>query len=78
MRERLEGCYDEGVEESLRALGEVDLREQVSRYLTDAHALEQQAIQLLERASGRDDGTLKDAYAVHLTETRAPRCGWPG
>ena len=52
MRERLESCYDEGVDESLRALGEVDLQEQAAKYLADAHALEEQAIQLLERAVG--------------------------
>jgi ferritin-like metal-binding protein YciE len=71
MRERLEGCYDSGVDESLRALGEVDLEQQVAKYLADAHALEEQAIQLLERASDRDDGTLTDAYAAHLSETHA-------
>jgi ferritin-like metal-binding protein YciE len=71
MRERLEDCYDEGVDESLRALGEVELTEQVSKYLADAHAIEEQAIQLLERASGRDDGNLTAAYKAHLAETRA-------
>ena len=71
MRERLEGCFDEGVEESLRALGDVALEEQVAKYLADAHALEEQAIQLLEHASSRDDGSLTAAYAAHLAETRA-------
>ncbi len=71
MRERLEDCYDEGVDESLRALGEVQLTEQVSKYLADAHALEEQAIQLLERASGRDDGNLTAAYKAHLAETQS-------
>src|SRR4051812_20221133 len=66
MRERLEGCYDEGVEESLRALGDVDLREQVAKYLADAHAIEEQAIQLLERAASRGDGSLGAVYSSHL------------
>jgi len=70
MRERLEGCFDEGVEESLRALGDVDLKEQVAKYLADAHAIEEQAIQLLEHASSRDDGSLTAAYSAHLAETR--------
>ena len=71
MRERLEDCYDEGVDESLHALGEVELTEQVSKYLGDVHVIEEQAIQLLERASGRDDGNLTAAYKAHLAETRA-------
>jgi ferritin-like metal-binding protein YciE len=70
MRERLEGCFDEGVEESLKALGDVDLKEQVAKYLADAHAIEEQAIQLLEHASSRNDGSLTAAYSAHLAETR--------
>lgn len=71
MRERLEGCFDEGVARSLEALGQTDLNEQVTKYLADAHAIEEQAIQLLERAAGRGDGALSAAYASHLAETRA-------
>ena len=61
-------------------LGDVDLTEQLSQYLADAHALEQQAIELLERASERDDGQLAAAYEAHLAETREharlSRSGW--
>ena len=70
MRERLESCFDAGVESSLAALGDVDLNDQVAKYVADAHAIEEQAIQLLERASKRDDGSLAAAYRTHLEETR--------
>jgi ferritin-like metal-binding protein YciE len=70
MRERLEACFDAGVDASLAALGEVDLKDQVGTYLTDAHAIEEQAIKLLERAAARDDGRLTAAYVSHLEETR--------
>jgi ferritin-like metal-binding protein YciE len=70
MRERLEGCFDEAVEASLGALEPDDLREQVAKYLADAHAIEEQSIALLERAAGRGDGTLTRAYDEHLAESR--------
>jgi ferritin-like metal-binding protein YciE len=70
MRERLEGCFDAGVDASLKALGDVDLGEQVGKYLADAHAIEEQALKLLERAAARDDGSLTGAYTMHLEETR--------
>jgi len=70
MRERLEGSFEAGVESSLRALGDVDLNEQVGKYLADAHAIEEQAIQMLERAAERDDGSLAAVYRTHLEETR--------
>ncbi|HET8741912.1 MAG TPA: DUF892 family protein [Gaiella sp.] len=70
MRERLEGCFDAGVDASLAALGDVDLGDQVGKYLADAHAIEEQALKLLERAASRDDGRLAAAYATHLEETR--------
>jgi ferritin-like metal-binding protein YciE len=70
MRERLEGCFDASVESSLTALGDVDLNDQMAKYLADAHAIEEQSIQLLERASARDDGSLTAVYKAHLAETR--------
>jgi len=45
-------------------------REQLVKYLADAHSIEEQAISLLERASSRDDGSLDSAYEEHLAETR--------
>jgi ferritin-like metal-binding protein YciE len=70
MKTRLEGCFDDAVDASLRAVGSDDLGARLSAYLADAHALEQQAIGLLERASDRDGGELSDAYRDHLAETR--------
>ncbi len=42
------------------------------KYLADAHAIEEQAIQLLERAPSMSDeaGDLARTYAEHLDETR--------
>jgi len=71
MKARLEGCFDEAVAASLAAVGNDDLDEQLSKYLADAHAIEQQAIGLLERSSERDGGELAEAYRSHLAETRA-------
>jgi ferritin-like metal-binding protein YciE len=70
MRDRLEQCFDEAVEASLAALDPDDLREQVTKYLADAHAIEMQSIELLERAAGRGDGALAQAYEEHLVESR--------
>jgi ferritin-like metal-binding protein YciE len=67
---RLEGCYDRSVEASLREVGRDDLTEQLRKYLADAHAIEQQAVELLERApkiSG--DSPLALIYEEHLSET---------
>jgi len=69
MRMRLETCFDDAVEASLAA-GDDELGLQLSKYLADAHALEQQAIGLLERASERDGDELAAAYRKHLAETR--------
>jgi len=70
MRERLAACFDESVEASLRDVAPKDLDEQLARYLGDAHAIEEQAIGLLERAADRGDGDLSTAYRDHLAETR--------
>src|SRR5215217_5086628 len=48
MADRLAGCWDRAVDASLRAKGAGDLAEEVVKYLRDAHALEAQALQLLE------------------------------
>jgi ferritin-like metal-binding protein YciE len=71
MMDRLEGDYDRAVEASLRAVQPDDLREQLRKYLADAHAIEEQAITLLERAP-RLAGTehLAQIYGEHLDETR--------
>jgi len=70
MQERLAACYDDAVDASLAGLGNDDVRQHLRRYLGDAHALELQAIELLERGSSSDAGRLADAYQEHLAETR--------
>src|SRR3954469_6444149 len=71
MMERLEGGYDRAVGASLSELQPDDLREQLRKYLADAHAIEEQAIALLERGpklAGNEH--LAQIYAEHLDETR--------
>jgi ferritin-like metal-binding protein YciE len=71
MAKRLEENFDRAVEASLREVGPDDLDEQLNKYLADAHALEAQATQLLEKGpqlSGDPD--LAHIYEQHLEETR--------
>lgn len=71
MGERVASCFDAAADASLREVGADDLRERVATYLADAHALEEQAIQLLE--SGRKiagDDRLAELMREHLDETR--------
>jgi ferritin-like metal-binding protein YciE len=71
MLERLRSGVDRSAEASLRAVGRDDLQEQVRKYLADAHALEEQAIALLERGpklAGSE--RIATVYADHLAETR--------
>jgi ferritin-like metal-binding protein YciE len=71
MGERLAASFDDAVEASLRELDPDDLREQLRKYLADAHAIERQAIGLLESAPGSaGDPDLARAYREHLEETR--------
>ncbi len=71
MMERLEAGYDRAVEASLREVRRDDLQEQLRKYLADAHAIEEQAIALLERGPDlAGSPTLADLYAEHLEETR--------
>lgn len=71
MIERLEGLLDRSVEASLRELETDDLGEQLRKYLADAHALEEQSIQLLERSGDlAGSPTLAALYDEHLAETR--------
>lgn len=69
MAERLEACFDRAVDASLRELGE-DPGEQLDKYLADAHAIEEQAIQLLKKGpkiAGFKE--LADAFEDHLEES---------
>ena len=70
MAGRLEACFDRAVDASLRELGADDLGDQLNKYLADAHAIEQQAIQLLKKGpkiAGVKE--LADAFEDHLQET---------
>ena len=71
MMKRLEATFDVAVEASLRSVGGDDLKEQLRKYLADAHAIEAQAIALLERGL-KVAGTerLERIYEEHLAETR--------
>jgi ferritin-like metal-binding protein YciE len=71
MADRLEGAFDRAVEASLRDKSGTDLDEQLVKYLTDAHALEAQAIQLLQRGPKIGGALeLERLYAEHLEESR--------
>lgn len=71
MAERIESRFDGAVQASLRAVDAADLGTQLDRYLADAHAIEQQAIALLEAAPRLvDDEGLAALFHEHLEETR--------
>jgi ferritin-like metal-binding protein YciE len=71
MAERLECVFDRAVEASLRDVPRDDLSEQLNKYLADAHAIEAQAIELLEKGSElAGDTELAALYEEHLHETR--------
>jgi ferritin-like metal-binding protein YciE len=70
MAERLDGDFDRAVAASLREKNAGDLGQELIKYLTDAHAIEKQAIQLLdkgEKISGAAE--LSAAMEDHLAET---------
>jgi ferritin-like metal-binding protein YciE len=71
MMKRLEATFDVAVDASLRAVKSDDLKEQLRKYLADAHAIEAQAIALLERGP-KLAGTerLGRIYEEHLAQTR--------
>jgi ferritin-like metal-binding protein YciE len=71
MGDRLGHAFDRAVEASLRDLAPDDLSRQLVKYLGDAHAIEQQAIGLLERGEKiAGDDALAAIYREHLAETR--------
>ena len=71
MAERLAGLFDEAVSASLRDQSPDDLDEQLVKYLTDAHAIEAQAIQLLDKGQPvAEVSELARAFEEHLAETR--------
>jgi ferritin-like metal-binding protein YciE len=71
MGERLAQSFDRAVEASLREVDPGDMGEQLVKYLTDAHAIEAQAIQLLSKGPQlAGDPELARVYEEHLEETR--------
>jgi len=71
MGERLAAHFDAAVDASLRDVGPADLGGKVTSYLADAHALEAQAISLLEGGQKLvGDDPLAALMREHLEETR--------
>jgi ferritin-like metal-binding protein YciE len=71
MAERLAACFDKAVEASLAEVDPDDLGAQLDKYLQDAHAIEAQAVKLLENApDSADDAGLAALFEGHLRETR--------
>jgi ferritin-like metal-binding protein YciE len=74
MADRLEGLFDRAVEASLQEVRREDIDEQLVKYLADAHAIETQALKLLERAPGlAGDSGLASAYQEHRSEVVTAR-----
>src|SRR4051794_5840775 len=70
MAERLAALFDRTTEASLAAISNPPA-EALTSYLSDAHAIEQQSIGLLERAvEVAGDAGLASAYQQHLDESR--------
>ena len=70
MAERLARSFDVAVTASLDAVKREDLDALVGSYLADAHAIENQAIGLLKRATDiGGDERMTSLYAEHLDET---------
>jgi ferritin-like metal-binding protein YciE len=71
MKERVAANFDGAVEASLREVDPDDMEEQLVKYLADAHAIEAQAIQLLEKGPKIvHDRELAKVFEDHLEETR--------
>ena len=71
MAARIASLWDRSVDTSLAEKDADDLEEQVAKYLADAHAIEAQSIQLLEKGPAiAGTGDLASLYAEHLEESR--------
>jgi ferritin-like metal-binding protein YciE len=71
MKNRLADSFGEAVEASLRDLDPDDIGHQLNKYLADAHAIENQSIQLLEKGpSIAGDPELANLFEHHLQESR--------
>src|SRR3954467_9675050 len=72
MADRIESHFDETVEASLRDKSPDDMTEQVIKYLADAHAIENQSIQMLQAGQKIiGEGELAKIMSDHLDESRA-------
>jgi ferritin-like metal-binding protein YciE len=72
MKGRIFDNLDGAVDASLREIDPGDIEEQLVKYLADAHAIESQAIQMLEAAPKIvEDPGLAKVFEDHLAETRA-------
>ena len=73
MKGRIFEHFDATVEASLREKNADDLQDELVKYLTDAHAIEAQAIQMLEAAPKivGDVPELEKLFRDHLDETQA-------
>jgi ferritin-like metal-binding protein YciE len=71
MADRLDARWDKAVDASLREKGADDIRKEVVKYLRDAHALEGQALQLLEAGPKiAEFEQLASVFREHLEQTR--------
>lgn len=71
MADRLAALFDRAVDASLRELETDDVGKQLDKYLADAHAIEEQAAKLLQKApqqAGAEE--LATAFEEHLEETQ--------
>jgi UDP-glucose 4-epimerase len=74
MADRLADCFDAAVDASLAQVPADELDEQLVKYLADAHAIEQQAIQMLEAAPGLvQDEELTWLFEQHREESLVHR-----
>lgn len=74
MARRIEDTFEETAIASLHETGVADRGSQLVKYLTDAHALETQALELLEKARKiGGDPHLTAAFSKHLTESEHHR-----
>src|SRR5215216_4516463 len=71
MADRIAAMWDRAVEASLHEKGAEDIEKDLVKYLRDAHALEGQALQLLETGPQLAElETLAEIFREHLEQTR--------
>jgi ferritin-like metal-binding protein YciE len=71
MGDRLASCFDRAVNAALKEMEPDDLQSQLDKYLADAHAIEAQALELLEKGPQlAGSGELATAFDDHRLETK--------